>query len=148
MEGVDATVWNGCLANCQSRCPLRLQVKDGTIVRVLPDNTGDDTLLNRNIKACVRGRNMRQRVYNPDRIKKPLKRVDGAKRTEGRFEEISWDEALDLVATRFKEIIAQHGPDAVAGVSCARSLNEDSYQMQKLFRAVFKTNNIDHCART
>jgi formate dehydrogenase major subunit len=36
----------------------------------------------------------------------------------------------------------------VAGVSCARSINEDSYQMQKLFRAVFKTNNIDHCART
>ncbi len=56
--------------------------------------------------------------------------------------------ALDLVAAKFKEIIAQHGPDSVAGISCARSINEDSYNMQKLFRAVFKTNNIDHCART
>ncbi len=45
-------------------------------------------------------------------------------------------------------MIEKHGPDAIAGVSCARSINEDSYQMQKLFRAVFKTNNIDHCART
>ena len=41
-----------------------------------------------------------------------------------------------------------HGPDALAGISCARSINEDSYNMQKLFRAVIGTNNIDHCART
>ena len=52
------------------------------------------------------------------------------------------------MANKLKETIAQHGPDAVAGVSCARSINEDSYQMQKLFRAVIGTNNIDHCART
>jgi formate dehydrogenase major subunit len=64
------------------------------------------------------------------------------------FREASWDEALDLVAERFKTIIAESGPDALAGVSCARSINEDSYQMQKLFRAVFGTNNIDHCALT
>jgi len=52
------------------------------------------------------------------------------------------------VARTFKKIIEKDGPDAIAGVSCARSLNEDSYQMQKLFRAVIGTNNIDHCART
>jgi formate dehydrogenase major subunit len=66
----------------------------------------------------------------------------------GKFREATWDEALDLVADRFKQIISESGPDAVAGVSCARSISEDSYNMQKLFRAVFKTNNIDHCART
>ncbi|MBK7822753.1 MAG: molybdopterin-dependent oxidoreductase [Tessaracoccus sp.] len=113
MADADKTVWSACVINCGSRCPLRLQVKDGTIVRVLPDNTGDDTLLNRNIKACVRGRNMRQRVYNPDRIKKPLKRVEGAKRTEGRFEEISWDEALDLLAEKIRYTYDTYGPEAV-----------------------------------
>lgn len=46
-----------------------------------------------------------------------------------------------------KEIIATDGPDAVGGIGCARSINEDSYQMQKLFRAAFKSPNIDHCAR-
>ena len=60
----------------------------------------------------------------------------------------SWDEALDLVANKFKQFIGESGPDSVAGVSCARSINEDSYSMQKLFRSAFKTNNIDHCART
>ena len=115
-EGVtdaDKTVWSACIVNCGSRCPLRLQVKDGTIARVLPDNTGDDTLLNRTIRACVRGRNMRQRVYNPDRIKKPLKRVEGSKRTEGKFEEISWDEALDLLAEKLAYTYDTYGPEAV-----------------------------------
>ncbi len=69
-------------------------------------------------------------------------------RENGELRKASWDEALDLVAEKFRTIIAESGPDAVAGVSCARSINEDSYNMQKLFRAVFKTNNIDHCART
>ena len=69
-------------------------------------------------------------------------------KTNGEFREASWDEALDLVAHKLKETIDKHGPDAIAGVSCARSINEDSYQMQKLFRAVIGTNNIDHCART
>jgi NADP-reducing hydrogenase subunit HndD len=53
-----------------------------------------------------------------------------------------------LVTEKFQAIITESGPDALAGVSCARSINEDSYNMQKLFRAVFQTNNIDHCART
>ena len=75
-------------------------------------------------------------------MKKPLIRENGE------FREASWDEALNLVAGKLKEIKEKHGPDAIAGVSCARSINEDSYQMQKLFRAVIGTNNIDHCART
>ena len=56
------TTWSACIINCGSRCPLRLQVTDGTIVRVLPDNTGDDELLTRQIRACVRGHSMRQRI--------------------------------------------------------------------------------------
>ncbi|MDO5723788.1 MAG: molybdopterin-dependent oxidoreductase [Flaviflexus sp.] len=112
MEGVDETVWSACIVNCGSRCPLRLQVKDGTVVRVLPDSTGDNTLLNRNIRACVRGRNMRQRIYNPDRIKTPLKRV-GKKRSDGEFEEISWDEALDLIAEKLRYTIDTYGNEAI-----------------------------------
>ena len=81
-------------------------------------------------------------IYATDRLTTPLIKKDGV------FHEASWDEALDLVANKIKSVIATDGPDAIAGVSCARSINEDSYQMQKLFRAVFKTNNIDHCART
>ena len=81
-------------------------------------------------------------IYSEERLKTPLIRENDG------FRPASWDEALDLVADRFRDIIEKYGPDSLAGVSCARSINEDSYQMQKLFRAVFRTNNIDHCART
>ena len=109
---VDATIWSACVVNCGSRCPLRLQVKDGVVTRVLPDNTGDDTLWNRQIRACVRGRNMRERIYNPDRIKKPLKRV-GAKRSDAEFEEISWDEAFDIITEKLKYTYDKYGPESV-----------------------------------
>ncbi|MGO3085630.1 DMSO/selenate family reductase complex A subunit [Ancrocorticia populi] len=113
LPDADATFWSACIVNCGSRCPLRLKVKDGVVARVLPDNTGDDTLMNRNIRACVRGRNMRQRIYNPDRIKKPLKRVDGSNRSEGKFEEISWEEAIDLVAEKLQYTYDNYGPEAI-----------------------------------
>jgi formate dehydrogenase major subunit len=115
-----------------------LHVKDGRIAKV---TAVEDAMPNQG-RLCVKGRFAYDFIYSEDRLKTPLIKENG------KFREASWDEALDLVAGKFKEIIVKHGPDAIAGVSCARSINEDSYQMQKLFRAVIGTNNIDHCART
>ena len=110
---VDSTVWNVCFVNCGSRCPLRLQVSDGVIVRCLPDNTGDDSIENRQLRACVRGRSIRNRVYSPDRVKKPLVRRAGTERGAGQWDEISWDEALDLLAEKIKYTIDTYGNEAV-----------------------------------
>jgi predicted molibdopterin-dependent oxidoreductase YjgC len=123
---------------CGVGCQLCLHVKAGKIVKV----TGVEDGAPNQGRLCVKGRFGYDFIYSQDRLRTPLIK------TNGEFREASWDEALDLVADKLKETIAQHGPDAIAGVSCARSLNEDSYQMQKLFRAVIGTNNIDHCART
>ncbi len=123
---------------CGVGCQQWLHVKDGRIVKV----TGVETAEPNKGRLCVKGRFGFDFIYSEDRLKTPLIREkDG-------FREASWDEALDLTAARFKEIIKESGPDALAGVSCARSINEDSYQMQKFFRAAIGTNNIDHCART
>jgi formate dehydrogenase major subunit len=123
---------------CGVGCQQWLHVKEGKIVRV----TGVDHAEPNKGRLCVKGRYGYDFIYSEERLKTPLIRENG------HFREASWDEALDLIADTFKKIIDTHGPNAVAGVSCARSINEDSYQMQKLFRAVFGTNNIDHCART
>ncbi len=123
---------------CGVGCQQWLHVKDGKIVKV----TGVEEAQPNRGRLCVKGRFGYDFIYSGERLTTPLIR-DGET-----FREASWDEALDLVAGKFKEIIATDGPDALAGVSCARSINEDSYQMQKLFRAVLGTNNIDHCART
>jgi predicted molibdopterin-dependent oxidoreductase YjgC len=123
---------------CGVGCQLWLHVKDGKIAKVtaVEDGAPNDGRL------CVKGRFGYDFIYSEERLKTPLIKENGS------FREASWDEALDLVAARFKDIISKHGPDAVAGVSSSRSLNEDSYQMQKLFRSVLGTNNIDNCART
>jgi NADP-reducing hydrogenase subunit HndD len=124
---------------CGVGCQMWLHVKDGRITKVTPVREAEP---NRG-RLCVKGRFGYDFIYSGERLKTPLIRQEN-----GEFRQASWDEALDLVATRFKEIIAEHGPDVLGGVSCSRSLNEDSYQMQKLFRSAIGTNNIDNCART
>jgi len=63
------------------------------------------------------------------------------------FVEVSWDAALDLVASRLAETVRAHGPDAVAGLASAKCTNEENYVFQKLMRVALGTNNVDHCAR-
>jgi formate dehydrogenase major subunit len=63
------------------------------------------------------------------------------------FREATWDEALDLMAERFSAIKREHGPGALAGFGSAKCSNEDNYLFQKLIRAGFGTNNVDHCTR-
>ncbi len=123
---------------CGVGCQQLLHVKDGRIVKVTAAEGAEPN----QGRLCVKGRFGYDFIYSEERLTTPLIRENGA------FRKASWDEALELVAAKFTEIMKKHGPDAIAGVSSARSINEDSYQMQKLFRAVFKTNNIDHCART
>ncbi len=123
---------------CGVGCQQLLHVKDNKIVKVTAVEDGAPNMG----RLCVKGRFGYDFIYSKERLKTPLIRENGELRPA------SWDEALNLVVEKFTQIIKESGPDALAGVSCARSINEDSYQMQKLFRAVFKTNNIDHCART
>lgn len=107
----EKVVWSACVVNCGSRCPLRLTVRDGEIVRVETDNTGDDVFGRHQVRSCVRGRSVRQRVYNPDRLKYPMKRV--GKRGEGKFERITWEEAFDLIAQKLQEVLDKYGNEAV-----------------------------------
>jgi len=124
-------------------------------------------------RLCVKGRYGTDYASHPQRLTHPLIRraefyPKGAlstevagKRMKGKrpgavvdyaevmpaFREASWDEALDLVATRLSAIKAEHGPGALAGFGSAKGSNEEAYLFQKLVRAVFGTNNVDHCTR-
>lgn len=124
---------------CGVGCQQWLHVQDGKIVKV----TGVEEAQPNKGHLCVKGRFGYDFIYSQERLQTPLIR-----NKDGSFRKSSWEEAFDLVADKFQKIINKNGPDALAGVSCARSISEDSYNMQKLFRSVFKTNNIDHCART
>jgi formate dehydrogenase major subunit len=93
------------------------------------------------ISTCVKGKFGFNFVNSGDRLTSPLIR-DG-----GKFRECSWDEALDFVARRMKEIREQHGADALEFIASSKCTNEESYLMQKLARAVIGTNNDDNCSR-
>ena len=91
--------------------------------------------------TCLKGRYAFKFYNHPDRIKSPMIKRNGA------FEEVSWDEAYDFMASKFRYYRDEFGPDSLAGISSARCTNEENYLMQKFFRAVVGTNNIDGCAR-
>ncbi len=101
----------GCPAhNCGGRCLLIAHVENGRITRLDTDDR-PDSLAAPQLRACVRGRAYLQRQYHPDRLLHPLKRV-GA-RGEGKFERISWDEALDLLAGQLQRVKARYGNGAL-----------------------------------
>lgn len=96
----------GCCHDCGGRCVLKAHVREGKIIRFESDTGGDPQ-----IRACLRGRAYRQRVYSPDRLTKPLRRI--GQRGEGKFESISWDEATDKVAAELKRIRGTYGNSAI-----------------------------------
>ncbi len=96
----------GCCHDCGGRCVLKAHVKDGKIIRFETDNGKEPQ-----IRACLRGRAYRQRVYSPDRLKYPLRRT--GERGQGKFERVSWDEALDTVAAEMLRIRETYGNSAI-----------------------------------
>ncbi|EDB3507271.1 molybdopterin-dependent oxidoreductase [Salmonella enterica subsp. enterica serovar Reading] len=103
---------SACLVNCGSRCPLKVIVKNDRIVRIEPEDAKDDAVFGEHqIRPCLRGRSSRWRVYSPDRIKYPMKRV--GKRGEGKFKRISWDEATAFIAAELTRVSEQYGREAI-----------------------------------
>jgi len=118
---------------CGVGCQFDLNVKDGKVVKV----TSNPHAPANGMALCVKGRYGYEFIHHKDRLTKPLIKKEGA------FVEASWDEALNLVATK----LGQHKGDAFAFLASAKATNEENYTMMKFTRAVMGTNSVDHCAR-
>ncbi|GAB4496675.1 MAG: hypothetical protein OHK003_02590 [Anaerolineales bacterium] len=154
---------------CGVGCTLELHVKDDFIYKVTspfdsPVNQGN---------LCVKGRFGYDFIYHPKRVTKPLVRrylLEGKPKPEGREQvyaistdgkpipdsqisndwdwvETDWETALNFVADNLVRIYKRDGSDAMAVYCCAKATNEDNYLLQKMYRALFRTNNVDHCTR-
>ncbi|MBI3536038.1 MAG: formate dehydrogenase subunit alpha [Chloroflexi bacterium] len=134
---------------CGVGCGLELHTRDNQILRV---TTPYDHVVSRG-NLCIKGRFGWDFIYHPNRVLKPLIRKElqraGARTRAERddWRAASWDEALELVSDRFAATVKNFGADATAVFCCAKATNEDNYVLQKMFRAVIGTNNIDHCTR-
>ncbi|UCC97839.1 MAG: formate dehydrogenase subunit alpha [Phycisphaerales bacterium] len=124
-----------CGVGCQ--IDLNVNPKTNRIVRV----TSEVGCIPNDGNLCVKGRFGMDFVGHPERLTTPLIKRNGS------FEKASWDEAIEVIAGKFKKIKSETGPDSIAGLSSAKCTNEDNYVFQKFIRAGIGTNNVDHCAR-
>ena len=120
-------------AYCGVGCNIYLGVRGNKIVSARGDRA---SIVNKG-RLCVKGRFGYSFVDHPDRLTSPLIKSNGS------FKEISWDEALDIIAEKF----SKNRKNSFAALTSAKVTNEDNYIIQKFTRAVMGTNNIDHCAR-
>ena len=122
---------------CGVGCGLSITVEDGVISKV----TGDKSNPSSKGEACIKGREGWRHLYSDGRLTHPLIRKNGE------LVQASWDEALDLVASKMTEIKDEHGGDAFGVFSSSRSSNELNYLSGKFVRQVLGVSNIDSCNR-
>ncbi|PKO18278.1 MAG: formate dehydrogenase subunit alpha [Chloroflexi bacterium HGW-Chloroflexi-10] len=135
---------------CGVGCNLDLHIQDNFIFKV---TSPFESIVNKG-NLCVKGRFGYDFIYNKRRVTTPLIRKHPQKpgqRTQAfdrsEWSETSWEEALEYTANRLVEIYQSGGSDAMAVYCCAKATNEDNYLLQKMYRVLFRTNNIDHCTR-
>ncbi|KKM09544.1 nitrate reductase [Clostridiales bacterium PH28_bin88] len=118
---------------CGTGCGVMVGVKNGRVVAVKgdPENPVNKGLL------CVKGYYLPRVIYAPTRLKKPLIKKNG------QFVEAGWDEALNLVAIKFKETIQQHGPDAIGFYGSGQNSIDEVWLFNKLYKGCIGTNNVD-----
>ena len=122
---------------CGCGCKYYIQVVDGVAKSVIPCK--EDQVSQG--KLCIKGWNAIDFVYSKGRLTTPLIKENGT------FREATWDEAYNLIVSKFTEIRERDGPGAFGCFSSAKTTNEENYLMQKFARSVIVTNNVDHCAR-
>ncbi len=122
---------------CGVGCNLEVAAVEDTIVSI---QAPYDAEVNQG-HTCLKGRFAFQFYNHPERLRAPMIKRNGT------FEEVSWDEVYDYITEKLTHFKSKFGPDSIAGISSSRCTNEENYLMQKFFRAVIQTNNIDGCAR-
>lgn len=122
---------------CGCGCSICLEIRDNHLVRVKPYR---DNPLNRSI-LCVKGSYGCDFMHSPERLSRPLVKVNG------NFKEVSWDEALTVVADEFKRIKETSGSKSLAVFGSSKCTNEENYILQKFARCVLGTNNVDNGSR-
>ena len=136
-RGTTQTVVQTTCPYCGCGCSICLEAKDGHVVRIAP---GKESSVNKGT-LCVRGSYGCDFIHSPDRLLKPLVKRDNT------FEEVSWEEALEQVATGFKRVKDKRGSDSLAVLGSSKCTNEDNYLLQRFARCVLGTNNIDNGGR-
>ncbi len=138
-------VWTkGVCRFCGTGCGLSVGVKDGRVVATKGD---PDAPVNRGLN-CIKGYFNAKILYGKDRLTKPLlRKTNGKYDKNGKFEAVSWEEALDVMADKFLQTYKAKGPTAVAILGSGQYTIREAYAASKLVKAGWRSNNLDPNAR-
>ncbi|MBL0027944.1 MAG: periplasmic nitrate reductase subunit alpha [Rhodanobacteraceae bacterium] len=129
---------------CGTGCGINVAVKDGRVVATHGDIHAE---VNRGLN-CVKGYFLSKIMYGEDRLTRPLlRKTNGQYDKRGEFTPVSWDEAFDVMAAQFKRVLKEKGPTAVGMFGSGQWTIWEGYAANKLFKAGFRSNNIDPNAR-
>ncbi|MBK3775944.1 nitrate reductase catalytic subunit NapA [Azospirillum aestuarii] len=129
---------------CGTGCGVMVGVKEGRIVATHGDVKAE---VNRGLN-CVKGYFLSKIMYGEDRLTQPLLRMkDGQFHKEGEFTPISWDQAFDIMATKWKETLKKKGPTAVGMFGSGQWTIMEGYAASKFMKAGLRSNNLDPNAR-
>ena len=106
-SSTETTVLGACPHDCPDTCSMLVKVRDGKVVAVQGNPAHPFT----QGRLCAKTNHYQERIYHPDRVLYPMRRV--GPKGEGRFERISWDEALAMIGERWNTIIRESGPTAI-----------------------------------
>lgn len=126
-------------AYCGVGCSFRAEMKGEEVVRMVPSKDGGAN----HGHSCIKGRFAWGYATHTERQLSPMVR----EKTTDPWRKVSWEEAIDFTATRFKAIQAEHGVKAIGGITSSRCTNEEVFAVQKMIRTAFGNNNVDTCAR-
>ncbi len=129
---------------CGTGCGIMVATKDDKIVATKGD---PDAPVNRGLN-CIKGYFNGKIMYGKDRLTKPLMRMkDGKFSKQGKFQEVSWDQAFDEMTTQFKKVYKEMGPTGISLMGSGQYTIPEGYAAAKLMKAGFRSNNIDPNAR-
>jgi len=123
---------------CSWGCTVKLETKKGEVIRIEADENYNIGINEGNL--CAKGRFGHGIIHNDQRIENPLMNVGG------NFQEVTWDEALRTIADRMQATVNRSGPDSLAAIGSEKLTNEENYLLQKLYRNILGSNQLNNLA--
>ena len=123
---------------CSWGCTVKLETKKGEVIRIEADENYDIGINEGNL--CAKGRFGHGIIHNDQRIENPLMNIGGD------FQEITWDEALRTIADRMQTTVNRSGPNSLAAIGSEKLTNEENYLLQKLYRNILGSNQLNNLA--
>ncbi len=129
-----------CTGNCGGQCFMQVHVRDGKACNIVRQEMPNED----NFNVCQRGYSHIHRIYDPDRVKYPMRRVEGTARGAGEWERLSWDEAISYICDKWKGYISEFGPSSISVFAGTGNYRNDTSSYINRFTSYMGATAVQH----